>query len=110
MTQFTNETLYKYVCRYRTYEELCGYLQRNEVHSSKILRLVEELREMCIGLSEHHPSELIDEAVVLCLRMFMLQHKVTMKHTLNLRTMFGCVSQDTINKIFLVSLNLIIPT
>ncbi|XP_026331439.1 activating signal cointegrator 1 complex subunit 3 [Hyposmocoma kahamanoa] len=88
--------------RYRTYEELCGYIKRNELQSSKILKLLEQLRETCVSLSDFHPSNLVDDAVILSLRMFMQEDIVMMKHMLNLRTMFGDVSQATANKIRLL--------
>lgn len=96
--------MFKYIYRYTSYKELCGYIQRNEVYASKICDDFEKLREICIGLCDHYPPELVDEATVLFLRMFTEQDKVTQKHMLNMRSMFGCVTEATANKIFVVSL------
>lgn len=94
-----------YVYRYATYNDLCGYIKRNELYSKKILETLEQLRNICISLSEHHPTELVDDAVVLCLRMFMKEDKVLLKHMLNIRSMFGTVSENTVIKICEVSLD-----
>lgn len=96
-----------HICRYLTYMEVCEYIQRNERTATKICKLIEILREICISLSEHHPRKLIDDAVVLCLRMFMKEDNILSKHMLNLRTVFGVVEEVTATKISMVSLSLI---
>lgn len=72
-------------------------MRENEL--STVLKYLDELKESCKLLTGDHPDEIIEDAAVLTLRMFIDHDIVMLKHLSQLRQMFGTVVSSTANKI-----------
>lgn len=72
-------------------------MRENEL--STVLKYLDELKESCKLLTGDQPDEIIEDAAVLTLRMFIDHDIVMLKHLSQLRQMFGTVVSSTANKI-----------
>lgn len=77
-------------------------MKQNEPNAD-ILKLLGNLKESCKLLTGDQPDEVIEDATVLALRMFLDQDIVMLKHLTSLRQTFGSVTSSTANKICQVS-------
>ncbi|KAJ0172310.1 hypothetical protein K1T71_012283 [Dendrolimus kikuchii] len=85
--------------KFKSYSDIYNYVKQNEPDSSTILELFNNLKEAAKLLTGDQPDEVIEDATVLTLRMFIDQDIVMLKHLSQLRQMFGTVQSSTANKI-----------
>lgn len=85
--------------RFKSYTDIYNYVKQNEPESTEILKLFPQLKEACKLLTGDQSDEIIEDAAVLTLRMFLDQDIVMLKHMSQLRQTFGTVLSATANKI-----------
>ncbi|KAH9644006.1 hypothetical protein HF086_004267 [Spodoptera exigua] len=85
--------------RFKSYTDIYNYVKQNEPDSADILKLFPQLKEACKLLTGDQSDEIIEDAAVLTLRMFLDQDIVMLKHMSQLRQTFGTVLSATANKI-----------
>lgn len=89
--------------RFKSFADIKNYIKQNESNASELLDLLKELKTSSKTLTGDQSDEVIDDAAVLCLRMFLDQDIVMLKHLAQLRQMFGTVQSSTVNTICEVS-------
>lgn len=67
--------------------------------SESIISQLDDLKLACKSLTGDTTNDIIEDAAVLTLRMFLDQDMVMLKHLSQLRQMFGNVLSSTANKI-----------
>lgn len=85
--------------KFKSYTDIYNYVKQNEPESTEILKLFPQLKEACKLLTGDQSDEIIEDAAVLTLRMFLDQDIVMLKHMSQLRQTFGTVLSATANKI-----------
>lgn len=90
--------------RFKSLADIQNYIKQNEANPSEILDFLKELKESCKSLTGEQSDEVIEDAAILCLRMFVDQDIVMLKHLSQLRQLFGMVQSTTVNNIFDVSI------
>ncbi|KAJ8709095.1 hypothetical protein PYW07_008921 [Mythimna separata] len=85
--------------RFKSYTDIYNYVKQNEPDSAEILKLFPQLKDACKLLTGDQPDEIIEDATVLSLRLFLDQDIVMLKHLSQLRQTFGTVTSATANKI-----------
>ncbi|XP_063379753.1 activating signal cointegrator 1 complex subunit 3 [Cydia fagiglandana] len=83
--------------RFKSFSDIYNYIKQNE--TSVDLKLLDNLKEACKLLTGDQPDDIIEDAAVLTLRMFLDQDIVMLKHLTQLRQTFGTVISSTANKI-----------
>ncbi|XP_073959709.1 activating signal cointegrator 1 complex subunit obelus [Choristoneura fumiferana] len=84
--------------KFKSFTDILNYIKENEPNAD-ILKLLGNLKESCKLLTGDQPDEVIEDAAVLSLRMFLDQDIVMLKHLTSLRQTFGSVTSSTANKI-----------
>ncbi|CAG4955228.1 unnamed protein product [Parnassius apollo] len=85
--------------RFKSFMDIYNYVNQNEANPERILKCFDDLKEACKLLTGDQPDEIVEDAAVLALRMFLDQDIVMLKHLSQLRQMFGTVLSSTANKI-----------
>lgn len=75
-------------------------------HEPSSVILLDQLKDACKLLTGDVTNDIIEDAAVFTLRMFLDQELVMLKHLSQLRQMFGTVLSSTANKICEVILKL----
>ncbi|KOB75495.1 Activating signal cointegrator 1 complex subunit 3, partial [Operophtera brumata] len=84
---------------FKSLADIQNYIKHNEDNPSELLNLLKQLKESCKALTGEQSDEVIEDAAVLCLRMFLDQDIVMLKHLSQLRQLFGMVQSSTVNNI-----------
>ncbi|XP_041983109.1 activating signal cointegrator 1 complex subunit 3 isoform X1 [Aricia agestis] len=84
--------------KFKSFNDIYNYIKENET-DTKVLQLLKELKEACKLLTGDATDDVINDAAVLTLRMFLDQDIVMLKHLSQLRQTFGTVLSTTANKI-----------
>lgn len=79
-------------------------MKQNELNSAELLKLFDDLKTASKLLTGDQPDDIIEDAAVLTLRMFLDQDIVMLKNLSQLRQTFGTVVAATANKICQVSM------
>lgn len=87
------------ISRYKSFADIQTYIKQNETNSAELLKYLVQLKEACQVLTGEQPDEVIEDAAILCLRMFLDVDIVMLKHLSQLRQLFGSVQSSTANKI-----------
>ncbi|KAL4717222.1 hypothetical protein ACJJTC_017109 [Scirpophaga incertulas] len=85
--------------RFKSYSDICNYIKQNEPDTGQKIKTLELLKVSCKELTGDQPDEIVDDAVVMVLRMFLDQDIVMLKHLNQLRQTFGSVTSVVANKI-----------
>lgn len=91
--------LTKNLQRFKSFSDICTYVQHNEPNTAELLNLLRQLKDACKLLTGDQPDDIIEDAAVLTLRMFLDQDIVMLKHLSQLRQTFGSAASTTVNKI-----------
>ncbi|XP_061729195.1 activating signal cointegrator 1 complex subunit 3 isoform X1 [Cydia pomonella] len=83
--------------RFKSFSDIYNYIKKNETGVD--IKLLDNLKEACKLLTGDQPDDVIEDAAVLTLRMFLDQDIVMLKHLTQLRQTFGTVISSTANKI-----------
>nr|XP_026497272.1 activating signal cointegrator 1 complex subunit 3 isoform X1 [Vanessa tameamea]XP_026497273.1 activating signal cointegrator 1 complex subunit 3 isoform X1 [Vanessa tameamea]XP_026497274.1 activating signal cointegrator 1 complex subunit 3 isoform X2 [Vanessa tameamea] len=85
--------------RFKSFTDIYNYIKENETSSDFIINLLDQLKEACKALAVDASNDMIEDATVFTLRMFLDQDMVMLKHLSQLRQMFGNVLSSSANKI-----------
>ncbi|CAH2054677.1 unnamed protein product, partial [Iphiclides podalirius] len=85
--------------RYKSFKDIYNFVKENEPNYDYLLKCLNDLKESCKVLTGDQPDEMVEDAAVLTLRMFLDQDIVMLKHLSQLRQTFGTVLSSTANKI-----------
>lgn len=88
-----------FLYRYKSFTDIYDYIEKNELQCNEILPLLQKLKEECKQLTVDQSDDVIEDATVLSLRMFLDQDIVMLKHLSQLRQAFGSVQTSTANRI-----------
>ncbi|CAH0402336.1 unnamed protein product [Chilo suppressalis] len=92
--------------RFKSYTDIYNCIKHNEPDTEEKLKTLSLLKEACKQLTGDVSDELIEDAAVMVLRMFLEQDIVMLKHLNQLRQTFGNVSSTVVNKICQIVTNL----
>lgn len=84
--------------------DITNYIKENEPSADEIVNLLEQLKESCRLLTEDASNDMMEDAAVFTLRMFLDHDIVMLKHLSQLKQMFGNVVSSTANKICQVNI------
>ncbi|CAF4841730.1 unnamed protein product [Pieris macdunnoughi] len=87
------------VPRYKSFTDIYAYIENHELQCSEILPLLQKLKVECKQLTGDQSDNVVEDAAVLSLRMFLDQDIVMLKHLSQLRQTFGNVLTATANRI-----------
>ncbi|KAL0868583.1 hypothetical protein ABMA27_008049 [Loxostege sticticalis] len=85
--------------RFKSFSDIHNYIKQNEPDSEDKLKTLSLLKDACKQLTGDQPDEIIEDAAVMALRMFLEQDIVMLKHLNQLRQTFGTVTSVVANKI-----------
>ncbi|CAH2095219.1 unnamed protein product [Euphydryas editha] len=85
--------------RFKSFTDIYTYIKQNEPLCDSIINLLDELKDACKALTGDTSNDIIEDAAVFTLRMFLDQDMVMLKHVSQLRQMFGNVLPSIANKI-----------
>ncbi|KAI5644855.1 sec63 brl domain-containing protein [Phthorimaea operculella] len=85
--------------KYKTFSNICKYIEENEDNCNILLELLANLKDACKLLVPDHADDVTEEAAVMTLRMLLDQQVVMVKDLSRLRQTFGEVTSATANKI-----------
>ncbi|GBP16146.1 hypothetical protein EVAR_9864_1 [Eumeta japonica] len=95
-----NVITYEHIQRFKSWSDICDYIKQNENDPNCILILLNKLKETCQTLvGEGYTEQMLNDAAIYTLRMFLDQDIVMLKDLSKLRQMFGSVTSATANKI-----------
>ncbi|XP_038207200.1 activating signal cointegrator 1 complex subunit 3 [Zerene cesonia] len=92
-------TFKRSVQRFKSFSDIYNYIKQNELVPEETLDLLKKLKEACKQMTGDTSDEIIEDAAVMTLRMFLDQDIVMLKHLSQLRQTFGSVQSSTANKI-----------
>ncbi|CAG9112769.1 unnamed protein product [Plutella xylostella] len=85
--------------RFKSWADIINHIKQRELNFQEIIPLMAELKVAAKILAGDQPDDVIEDAAVLSLRMFLDQDIVMLKHLSQLRQTFGTVTNVTANKI-----------
>lgn len=82
--------------RYKSWSDIYNYIKNNESNSLESLKSLKEAAKAVAG--DDQPDEVVEDAAVMLLRMFLDQDIVMLKNLSELRQTFGPVTSSAANK------------
>lgn len=90
--------IFKYF-RFKSWDDIYNFV-KSEQNDVELLNLFKVFKESCRLLTGMESvNEILEDAAVLCLQLFLDEDIVMLKHLARLRQTFGYVTADTANKL-----------